>query len=55
MDDAVEMLDEIDPIGRVFAPRIGLPAWCVQKGYGSSLTFEFGTPHLYIREPRAIA
>jgi len=51
MGDAFR-IDETDPIGSVFAPVIGLPAWRVQKGHGSFLTFEFGTPHLYIREPR---
>jgi hypothetical protein len=51
MGDAFK-IDEADPIGSVFAPLIGLPAWNVKKGHGSFLTFEFGTPHLYIREPR---
>ena len=40
-----------EPLERVFAPLIGLPAWCVRKGYGSMLTLEFGQPHLRIREP----
>src|SRR5580704_16850183 len=53
MGDAFR-IDETDPIGSVFAPVIGLPAWCVQKGHGSFLTFEFGTPHLYLREPREL-
>jgi len=44
-------LDERDPIGSVFAELIGLPCWGVQKGHGSMLTFEFGAPHLSIREP----
>jgi hypothetical protein len=43
--------DPNDPIGSVFAPIIGLPAWRVQRGYSSCLTFEFGAPHLEIREP----
>ena len=44
-------LDESDPVKRVFAPLVGLPAWDVQKGHGSMLTFEFGNPSLQIREP----
>lgn len=44
-------LDESDPVKRVFAPLVGLPAWGVQKGHGSMLTFEFGEPSLQIREP----
>jgi hypothetical protein len=48
-----ELLDEADPIGSAFARIIGLPAWRVQKGHGSFLTFEFGAPHLSIREPIA--
>lgn len=44
-------LDENDPVKRAFAPFIGLPAWGVQKGHGSMLTFEFGEPSLQIREP----
>ena len=44
-------LDENDPVKRLFAPLIGLPAWSVQKGQGSMLTFEFGNPSLQIREP----
>jgi hypothetical protein len=40
-----------DPLCRTFAPLIGLPAWCVRKGYGNCLTLEFGGPHLAIREP----
>jgi hypothetical protein len=54
VSDAFE-IDETDPIGSVLAPLIGLPAWSVKKVHGSILTFEFGTPHLYIREPRPIA
>lgn len=40
-----------DPLSTVFAPLLGLPAWCVRKGYGNCLTLEFGAPHLAIREP----
>lgn len=53
MGDNRDLLDEADPIGSAFARVLGLPAWCVQKGYGSFLTFEFGAPHLSIREPIA--
>ncbi|HWK44087.1 MAG TPA: hypothetical protein VNT30_05180 [Stellaceae bacterium] len=42
---------DTDPLRRVFAPFIGLPAWFVRKGHGSFLTMEFGAPHLNIREP----
>jgi hypothetical protein len=42
-----------DPLRQTFAPLIGLPAWFVRKGYGSSLTMEFGNPHLEIRQPKA--
>ena len=40
-----------DLLQRVFAPLIGLPAWCVRKSHGSFLTMEFGNPHLRIRQP----
>jgi hypothetical protein len=53
MADSFEMPDETDPIGSVFARLIGLPAWSVREGHGSVLMFEFGTPHLWIREPIA--
>jgi hypothetical protein len=46
-----EKLDDADPVQSVFAPILGTPAWCVQKGQGSMLTFEFGNPSLYVREP----
>lgn len=36
----------------IFNPILGKPAWNVQYGIGSFLTFEFGDPHLVIREPR---
>ena len=51
--DNSDLLDETDPVRSAFAQVIGLPAWRVQKGHGSFLTFEFGTPHLAIREPIA--
>jgi hypothetical protein len=36
---------------RAFAKLYGKPCWGVTQGYGSSLTLEFGEPHLEIREP----
>lgn len=53
MNDFSKLIDETDPVGSVFAPLIGLPAWNVQKGQGSFLTFDFGAPHLSITEPIA--
>jgi hypothetical protein len=44
--------DAADPIGSVFSGIIGKQCWLVRRGYGSSLTFEFGEPHLRVREPR---
>jgi hypothetical protein len=42
----------IDPIfARAFTELYGKPAWRVSPGWGSFLTFEFGEPHLEIREP----
>ncbi len=38
-------------IDDVFQPSYGKPCWNVEQGYGSFLTFEFGEPHLHIREP----
>jgi hypothetical protein len=38
----------------VFQPIIGKPAWNVVKGVGTTLTFEFGDPHLIIREPKTV-
>lgn len=40
-------------IERAFADVLGLPAWGVRKGHGGMLTFEFGPPHLVVREPIA--
>jgi hypothetical protein len=51
MTDFSELIDEADPVRSAFSRLIGLPAWCVQKGHGSILTFQFGAPHLSIREP----
>lgn len=43
---------QIDPvIERVFKKVYGKSCWRVSPGWGSFLTFEFGTPHLEIREP----
>jgi hypothetical protein len=53
MNKMPDAINRSDPIGSTFAPLIGLPAWGVQKGHGSMLTFEFGSPHLVIREPIA--
>jgi hypothetical protein len=36
---------------RAFRRIYGKPCWSVKKGYGSFLTFEFGEPHLVVREP----
>jgi hypothetical protein len=38
-------------VERAFAPLLGLPCWQAQAGYGTTLTFEFGQPHLIIDEP----
>ena len=38
---------------KVFSKIYGKPCWLVRDGYGSTLTFEFGKPHLQVREPRA--
>lgn len=38
-------------ITTAFAPLIGLPCWGVSRGHGSILSFEFGSPHLSVREP----
>jgi hypothetical protein len=42
----------VDPIfDRVFRKVYGLPCWGVKNTIGTALTFEFGRPHLEIREP----
>lgn len=42
----------IDPIfERIFRSVYGKPCWGVKDGVGSAITFEFGEPHLEIREP----
>ena len=40
---------------RVFNKIYGKPCWQVRAGHGSFLTFEFGRPHLEVREPVAAA
>lgn len=40
-----------DTIRSAFAPLIGLPCWNVERGQGSILSFEFGSPRLFVREP----
>ncbi|MBX3416288.1 MAG: hypothetical protein KF851_01695 [Pirellulaceae bacterium] len=42
-------------IDELFQPLKGVPSWHVKKGYGSFLTFEFGTPSQEIREPRTVS
>ena len=41
-------------IKRAFAPLRELPCWGVTKGHGTFLTFEFGSPHLVVREPQEV-
>lgn len=44
----------VDPIfQRVFRQVYGNPCWGVQNCLGSDIVFEFGKPHLEIREPRS--
>jgi hypothetical protein len=38
---------------RAFTRIYGKPCWRVSRGYGSFLTFEFGSPRLVVREPIA--
>lgn len=38
---------------RVFSRIYGKPCWQARPGHGTFLTFEFGRPHLDIREPVA--
>jgi hypothetical protein len=47
------MLDPIQ-LEKRFEPIVNLPAWNVQLGHGSFLTFEFGSPNLHVGEPRWI-
>ena len=39
---------------RVFRKLYGKPCWGVTNWYGSGIHFEFGKPHLEIREPRGL-
>ncbi len=45
-------MDAGEVIARCFEPMIGQPCWGAANGYGSWLTFNFGNPHLEIREPK---
>lgn len=38
------------PLETFISPVLGLPAWNVQQGHGSFLTFEFGEPNLVVYE-----
>lgn len=38
-------------IAAAFMPLISLPCWHVERGHGSILSFEFGRPRLFVREP----
>lgn len=38
------------PLATFIEPMLGLPAWGVRQGYGSYLTFEFGSPKLEVTE-----
>jgi hypothetical protein len=45
---------KVDPVfQRVFKKLYGKPCWGVKNCVGSDITFEFGEPHLEIREPIA--
>jgi hypothetical protein len=39
-----------EPLEAFVRPMLGLPAWGVQQGHGSFLTFEFGEPKLEVTE-----
>jgi hypothetical protein len=41
-------------LSQLFDPIVNLPAWNVQLGHGSFLTFEFGSPSLHVGEPHRI-
>ena len=41
----------VSPLPSVFSPILGMPSWGVAKGYGSSVTMEFGEPQLVVRDP----
>ena len=38
-------------INKIFKPLYGKLSWQVEQGYSTFLTFDFGEPHLRIREP----
>ncbi len=38
-------------VQEVFRPLYGTPCWNARHGHGSFITFEFGQPHLHVREP----
>ena len=44
--------DSMLSLPKIFRPLYGKPSWNVKRGWGSFLTFEFGEPHLHIRERR---
>lgn len=44
-------LQKLSVIEEAFGQIYGKPCWNVKQGFGSFLTFEFGNPHLEIREP----
>ncbi|GJD62783.1 hypothetical protein MPEAHAMD_2942 [Methylobacterium frigidaeris] len=40
-----------DTVTTTVASLIGLPCWGVERGQGSILSFEFGSPRLFVRDP----
>ena len=53
--EELESIFLVSIINDIFQPLYGKPCWQVKQGYGSFLTFEFGEPHLHIREPRQVS
>lgn len=47
------MIDKSEPFdeNKIFSSLIGTPAWSVAAEFGTYITMQFGTPHLYIRDP----
>ena len=39
------------PIADFVRPVLGHPSWLVQRGHGSFVTMEFGSPEVDVREP----